>query len=80
MTIDTSRKATQEACQVSRQRFSVLRLERRAGSRVWKERDPVQKHHGMTVYSADAGQSPSVASLALGEASSDYVGQKEPLG
>jgi len=30
--------------------------------------------------SADAGQSPSVASLAYGEASSDYVGQKEPLG
>jgi len=51
-----SEAPTQEACQVSRQRFSVLRLERKAGSRVWKERDPVQKHHGMTVYSADACQ------------------------
>jgi len=28
--------------------------------------------------SAHAGQSPSVASLAFGEASSDCVGQKEP--
>jgi len=28
--------------------------------------------------SADAGQSPSVASLAYGEASSGYAGQKEP--
>jgi len=30
--------------------------------------------------SADAGQSPSVASLAFGEASSGYVGLKGPLG
>jgi len=30
--------------------------------------------------SADAGQSPSVASLAYGEASSGYAWPKEPLG
>jgi len=30
--------------------------------------------------SADAGKSPSVASLAFGEASSGYAGLKEPLG
>jgi hypothetical protein len=30
--------------------------------------------------SAEAGQSPSVASLVFGEASSGYAGLKEPLG
>ena len=41
--------ASQEACQARRQRFSVLRLERRARSTVYEERDPVQSPSGQAL-------------------------------
>ncbi len=41
--------APQEASQVNRHRSTVLRLERKAWPRVWRERDPVQEHYGMTM-------------------------------
>jgi len=42
--------------QVCRQRFSVRRQERKAGSWVSQDRDPVQKHHGKTEEARKMGQ------------------------
>ncbi len=41
--------ASQEASQVNRHRSTVLRPEQKAWPRVWRERDPVQEHYGMTM-------------------------------
>ena len=41
--------AAQEESQVNRQRSAVLRPELKGWPRVWRERDPVQDHYGMTM-------------------------------
>ena len=48
MNIRGNEAASQEVSQVNRHGSTVLRQERKAGSRVHQELDPVQEHYGMT--------------------------------